>query len=101
MVSYFKILLTDDSRVDHSKNRTGKGLFFVKIFYIGQSLSKFSYKTICSKLHTMLFCNKITESERLDTEGGVDVDYIVVEPSKQCDICHFYFPKNRNFNYQP
>ena len=49
----------------------------------------------------MLFFNKITESEGLDTIEGIDIDRIGVGSSKQCDICHFYFFKNRNFNYQP
>ena len=87
--------------MDHSKNKTGKGLFLVKIFYIGQSISNFSDKAVCSELHTMLFCNKITESKRLDTTESIDVYCTGVGSSKQCDICHSYFFKNKNFNYQP
>ena len=49
----------------------------------------------------MLFYSKITESEGIDTTEGADVARTNVESSKQCDICHFYFFKNRNLNYQP
>ena len=76
-------------------------VLFVKFFYIGESISTFSYKAICSKLETMLFYNKITESEGSDTTEGIHVDHTGVESSKEYDICHFYFFKNRNFNYQP
>ena len=93
--------MTDDFWVDYSKHKIGKGVFFVKIFYIGKSISKFSYKAICSKLHTMLFYNKITETEGLDITEGIDVDCTGVESSKQSEICHFYFFKIRNFNFQP
>ena len=48
----------------------------------------------------MLFYYKITESEGLDTTEGINVAPICVGSSKQCDICHFYFSKNRNFKYQ-
>ena len=48
----------------------------------------------------MLFYNKITESEGSDTAEVIDVDCTGLRSSKQCDICHFYFFKNRNFNYQ-
>ena len=47
----------------------------------------------------MLFYSKITESEGIDTER--DVVCTNEESSKQCDICHFYFFKNKNFNYHP
>ena len=46
----------------------------------------------------MLFHSKITESEKIDTTER-DVVGTNVESSKQCDICHFYLFKNRNFNY--
>ena len=49
----------------------------------------------------MLFYSKITESEGIDTVEGANVVRTNVESSKQCDICHFYFFKNRNFTYQP
>ena len=81
------------------KTKLVKVFFFVKIFYIGESISKFSYKAVCSKLQTMLFYDKITESEGLDTTEGIGVDCTGVGSFKQCDICHFYFFKNRNFNY--
>ena len=45
--------------------------------------------------------NKITELEGLDTTEVTDVNHTGVGSSKQCDICHFYLFKNRNFNYQP
>ena len=50
----------------------------------------------------MLFYYKITESEGIDNSQGTNVvrDSGVCS-SKQCEICHFYFFKNRNFNYQP
>ena len=48
----------------------------------------------------MLFYSKITESEGIDT-AEEDIVGTNVESSKQCDICHFYSFKNRNFNYQP
>lgn len=49
----------------------------------------------------MLFYCKITESEGIDKSEGVDVvrDGGVFS-YKQYDICHFYFFKNRNFNYE-
>ena len=49
----------------------------------------------------MLFYSKITESEGIDISEGIDVVRSGVESSKHCGICHFYFFKNRNFNYQP
>ena len=48
----------------------------------------------------MLLHSKITESEGTDTVER-DVVHTNVESSKQCDICHFYFLKNRNFHYHP
>ena len=50
----------------------------------------------------MLFYSKITESEGIDNSEGTDV----VRDSgvfsfEQGEIFHFYFFKNRNFNYQP
>ena len=47
----------------------------------------------------MLFYSKMTKSEGIDTTER-DLVSTNVESSKQCDICHFYFFKNRNFNYQ-
>ena len=44
------------------------------MFYIGESILKFSHKSVCSELRTMLFYNKITESEELDTTEDTDVD---------------------------
>ena len=49
----------------------------------------------------MLFYDKITESEGLDTTEGINVIRTGAGSSKQCDFCHFCFFKNRNFNYQP
>ena len=49
----------------------------------------------------MLFYSIITESEGIDISESIDVIRTGVESSKWCDICHFYFFKNRNFNYQP
>ena len=41
----------------------------------------------------MLFDNEITESERLDTTEGIDVDHISVWSSKQCAIVTSTFSK--------
>ena len=50
----------------------------------------------------MLFYCKITESEGIDNSEGTDVVHNSgVFSSKTCEICHFYFFKKRNFNYQP
>ena len=49
----------------------------------------------------MLFYNKTTELEGIDITEEADVVCTNAESSKQCGICHFYFFKNRNFNYQP
>ena len=49
----------------------------------------------------MLFYNKITESQGIDTAEGANVVRTNVESSKRCGICHFYFSKSRNFNYHP
>ena len=50
----------------------------------------------------MLFYSKITESEGIDNSEGTDVvrDSGVFS-SEQGEIFHFYFFKNKNFNYQP
>ena len=48
----------------------------------------------------MLFYNKITQSEGLDT-SGTDVVHADLVSSKWCDFFYFYFFKNRNFHYQP
>ena len=43
----------------------------------------------------MLYYDKILKSEGIDEpRTGLDI-------SKECDICHFYFFRNRNFLYQP
>ena len=42
----------------------------------------------------MLFYNKISESE------GIDANHTGLDTSKECNICHFYFFKDRNFLYQ-
>ena len=65
------------------------------------SLSKFLINSVVSKLYAMWFYDKITESEQLDTSIGTDVICTGMVSSKQCVFCHFYFFKNRNFNYQP
>ena len=49
----------------------------------------------------MLFYDKITESDGLDTSEGTDIIRAGVVSCKRCDVCHFYFFENRNFNYQP
>ena len=49
----------------------------------------------------MLFYDKITESDGLDTSEGTDIIRAGVVSCKRCNFCHFYFFENRNFNYQP
>ena len=50
----------------------------------------------------MLFYCKITEWEGIYNSEGI---YVICDSGvfscKQCEICHFYFFKNRNFNDQP
>ena len=40
---------------------------------MGKSLSKFLIKSVVSKLYTMLFYDKITDLEGLDTSEGTDI----------------------------
>ena len=49
----------------------------------------------------MLYYCKITKSEGIDNSEGKDVicNNSILN-SKQCEICNFFFYKNRNFNYQ-
>ena len=49
--------------------------------------------SVCSKLHTMLFYNKITESEGLNRTVGINVNCTGVGSSKQCDIYTSTFSK--------
>ena len=39
----------------------------------------------------MLFYDRISESE------GIDANHTGLGTSKECNICHFYFFKNRTF----
>ena len=32
---------------------------------------------------------------------GIDANHTGLDTSKKCNICHFYFSKDRNFLYQP
>ena len=49
----------------------------------------------------MLYYCKITKSEGIDdSKGGDVICNNCILNSKQCEICNFYFHKNRNFNYQ-
>ena len=43
----------------------------------------------------MLFYNRILEPE------GIDANRTGLDTSKECNICHFYFFKDRDFLYQP
>ena len=43
----------------------------------------------------MVFYDRILESE------GIDANRSGLNTSKECNICHFYFFKGRNFLYQP
>ena len=49
----------------------------------------------------MLYYCKITKSVGIDNSEGKDVicNNCILN-SKQCEICNFFFNKNRNFNYQ-
>ena len=60
----------------------------------------FSIKPSVVSYAQCYFTIKKIESEGLSTTESIDVDCTGVGSSKQCDICHFYFFKNRNFNYQ-
>ena len=42
----------------------------------------------------MLFYDKTSESE------GIDARHTGLDTSKECNICHFYFLKDRNFQCQ-
>ena len=43
----------------------------------------------------MLFYNRMLELE------GVDANCTCLDTSRECNICHFYFFKDRNILYQP
>ena len=49
----------------------------------------------------MLFYNKTTKSEGLNTSIGIDVIHTGAVSCKQCDFFHFNFFKNGNVNCQP
>ena len=44
----------------------------------------------------MLFYDKITESDGLDTSEGTDIIRAGAVSCKRFDFCHFYFFENRN-----
>ena len=49
----------------------------------------------------MLHYCKITKSEVIDNLKDKDINYNnCILNSKQCEICNYYFYKNRSFNYQ-
>ena len=37
--------------------------------------------------------------DRIDVSEGIDVNKI--NASKECDICHYWYFLDRNFNYEP
>ena len=49
----------------------------------------------------MLFYDKITESEGLDTTESTNVICTGAGSSKQCDLCHFYFCFFVFFGFRP
>ena len=49
----------------------------------------------------MLYYCKITKSEVIDNLKDKDINYNnCILNSKQCEICNYFFYKNRSFNYQ-
>ena len=78
----------------NQQNKLGRCLFaemLCKRIYVS-----LSHKYLSSvKLYSMLFYNRISESECIDANRtGLDI-------SRECNICQFYFFKGRNFLYQP
>ena len=73
--------------------KLGRG--FLPKFYMLDCLSVFLIKSRLGKVNSMLFYNKIAESESIDS------NHIGLDTSKECNICPFYFFKDRNFLYQP
>ena len=39
------------------------------------------------------------EYDKIDISEGIDIDKI--NASKECDICHYWYFLDRNFNYEP
>ena len=47
------------------------------------------------KVSSMLFYDRISESQ------GIYANHTGLDTSKECNICHIYFFKDKNFLYQP
>ena len=39
------------------------------------------------------------EYDKIDTSEGIDINKTMA--SKECDICHYWYLLDRNFNYKP
>ena len=92
----------DDSREDQltcGKEKLVRVLFFQNFYKQRLSVQLFLICPVASKSQKMLFYCKITESDGIDNSEGTDVvRNSGVFSSKQCEICHFYVFKSRNFN---
>ena len=42
---------------------------------------------------------KILEYDRIDISEGIDINR--TNASKECDICHYWYFLDKNFNYEP
>ena len=56
---------------------------------------------IIHKLSYMIFCTnyKMLEYDRIDISEGIDMN--ITSASKECDICHYWYFLDKNFNYEP
>ena len=55
---------------------------------------------ICN-LSQMIVCMnyKMLEYGKIDISEGIDINK--TNPSKECDICHYWYFLDKNFNYKP
>ena len=42
---------------------------------------------------------KILEYNKIDISEGIDIN--ITSASKECDICHYWYFLDKNFNYEP
>ena len=56
---------------------------------------------ILHKLSKMVVCMnyKMLEYDRIDISEGIDMNK--TSASKECDICHYWYFLDKNFNYEP
>ena len=56
---------------------------------------------IIHKLSKMVVCMnyKMLEYDRIDISEGIDMNK--TSASKECDICHYWYFLDKNFNYEP